>query len=348
MRFRSIVVVVAAFFLSTAWTVRTLSPLPGGLESSAYGINDRGQVVGAARNADGQWRAVFWDVGGAIAPIPATADKTCCESYAYEINESATVVGMTQSLDGRSRRAFLWKPGAPLAMELAFGRESHGHSINNFGDTVGWGYDIDWSQHALVWRGAGASVEDIGSLSPGFTEPRDVADGPVIVGFGQRLPISRPLRRAFLWVPGRRMRDLGTLGGDSSEAWGVSVGRWPDPTEETIYVVGHSEIVPGDMRTRAFVWHRGVMTELPTVKGCDFFEAHAINRNGDIVGLCRTSSGGPGRALLWSAGAVTVLNDLLPPGSGWDLRGAFDINERGEIVGSGTFGGVGRAFVLMP
>ena len=348
MKFKSILIVVAVFFLSTGWTIRNLGTLPGGLDSSAFGINDRGQIVGDARTADGAWRAVFWDAGGAIFPIPTTADKDCCESFAFEINEGATVVGIIQSADGRSRRAFLWKPGAPLATELQFGRESHGHSINNFGDTVGWGYELDWSQHALSWRGAGASVEDIGSLGGGFTEPRDVADGPVVVGYAHRPPVRRPFRRAFLWVTGGHMRDLGTLGGDNSEAFGVTVGRWPDPTEETIYVVGHSEIMPGEMTTRAFLWHRGVMTELPTVKGCDFYEARAINKNRDIVGRCGSSSGGASRALLWSGGAVHVLNDLLPPGSGWNLNTAFDINERGEIVGVGMFEGATRGFVMEP
>jgi len=45
---------------------------------------------------------------------------------------------------------------------------------------------------------------------------------------------------------------------------------------------------------------------------------------------------------------MTDLNDLLPPGSGWELTQAEDINEVGQIVGWGEIGGPTRGFLMTP
>jgi hypothetical protein len=42
------------------------------------------------------------------------------------------------------------------------------------------------------------------------------------------------------------------------------------------------------------------------------------------------------------------LNDLVGPGSGWELRAAEGINDRGAITGYGRYAGETRAFLLVP
>jgi hypothetical protein len=42
------------------------------------------------------------------------------------------------------------------------------------------------------------------------------------------------------------------------------------------------------------------------------------------------------------------LNSLLEPNSGWILRDAQGINEKGQIVGFGEFEGESRAYLLTP
>jgi hypothetical protein len=42
------------------------------------------------------------------------------------------------------------------------------------------------------------------------------------------------------------------------------------------------------------------------------------------------------------------LNTALPPDSGWELLYARDINNRGQITGTGFFNGGYRAYVLTP
>jgi probable HAF family extracellular repeat protein len=88
------------------------------------------------------------------------------------------------------------------------------------------------------------------------------------------------------------------------------------------------------------------MTDLGTLGG-SLGSANGINDEGDIVGMA-TLAGGQEHAFLYSNGAMRDLNDLIEPHPGWVLEEAHAINNRGQIVGEGTFGGQTRAFLLTP
>jgi probable HAF family extracellular repeat protein len=61
--------------------------------------------------------------------------------------------------------------------------------------------------------------------------------------------------------------------------------------------------------------------------------ASGINDSGQVIGSLSTSlSGGSTAAFLWENGVMTDLNTLIPPGSGWTLKSASDINNAGQIV----------------
>jgi probable HAF family extracellular repeat protein len=75
-------------------------------------------------------------------------------------------------------------------------------------------------------------------------------------------------------------------------------------------------------------------------------EATAINESEQIVGFSDTPAGTQ-HAFLWiSTYGIADLNDLIPPGSGWELIEAHGINSDGEIVGWGFHNGNKRAFLL--
>jgi probable HAF family extracellular repeat protein len=79
--------------------------------------------------------------------------------------------------------------------------------------------------------------------------------------------------------------------------------------------------------------------------------ALAVNNHGQIVGHAQcVASGGSLAGFLWRDGTMYNLNDLIPPGSGWDLIKATDINDAGQIVGFGLAPGGTylRAFLLDP
>ena len=80
--------------------------------------------------------------------------------------------------------------------------------------------------------------------------------------------------------PGYSVRDLGTLGGSYSYAFGIS----PDGD-----VVGASATAGQD---HAFLWRNGTMTDLGTLAGSDGSSAaRGVNRRGEVVGQSSTSDG---------------------------------------------------------
>ena len=53
-------------------------------------------------------------------------------------------------------------------------------------------------------------------------------------------------------------------------------------------------------------------------------------------------------ALLWQNGQMIDLNGCIPAGSGWVLTGASDINNQGQICGTGKHNGQQAGFLLTP
>ena len=170
--------------------------------------------------------------------------------------------------------------------------------------------------------------------------------------------------------------DLGSLGGDTSEARGINARS---------QVVGFSQTSSG--AKHAFAWENGLMRDLGTLGG-DYSTALRINDRGDIAGVSTDASGSL-RVVLWRNGLMQDLGpvefrDLAPPVAQrcpclsetglvawatpppglsramlWDGSQAIDlgtlggdgaspnaVNSRGQVVGaSNTLTGSGHAFV---
>ena len=128
-----------------------------------------------------------------------------------------------------------------------------------------------------------------------------------------------------------RVVDLGTLGGTSSAGWGINDRGW---------VSGVSSL-PGDAQSRAFLWRRGVMTDLGTLGGPNSWSYFPLNERGTVTGGAETSSLDPmgedfcglGTYLtclpvVWRNGSIAPL-PLLGGGNG----AAFGLNNRGQVAG---------------
>jgi probable HAF family extracellular repeat protein len=118
------------------------------------------------------------------------------------------------------------------------------------------------------------------------------------------------------------MHDLGTLGGDNSEAiWMNDSG----------VIVGSADLPTPDIHD-AVRWKHGQILDLGTVDGDACSRGRGINSTGQIVGGssdCHNFL----HAFVWEEGGPMLdLNTLIPPGSGLQLTNAININDRGEII----------------
>jgi probable HAF family extracellular repeat protein len=111
-------------------------------------------------------------------------------------------------------------------------------------------------------------------------------------------------------------------------------------------VVGFSGL-PGGGDAHAVAWDStGLLTDLGTLGGSAGV-AQGVNNAGQVVGTSNTPTTDL-RAFLYTGGAMTNLNDLLPASSPWLLDTAYGVNDKGQIVGGGYIGSEYHAFLLTP
>src|SRR5690606_4333670 len=139
--------------------------------------------------------------------------------------------------------------------------------------------------------------------------------------------------RAFRWAAQGGMQNLGTLGGDSSDAHG---------TNRHGAVTGRSSPAPGT--AHAFLWTAATgMRDLGTLPGDVHSIGFEVNDAGQVAGQSSDSSHSTFEAFLWDPttgmqGLGTVPND--------QSSGGFGLNAFGHVVGwSGERPNGGRAML---
>jgi probable HAF family extracellular repeat protein len=288
----------------------------GGNGSIALGLNNDGEITGAAANAIPDPFSLSPILGG-----PVLATQT---------------------------RAFLWRQEVMYDLGTLGGPDSFGLFVNNHGEVAGVSYTDGTPNdstglptlHPFLWENG--KMLDLGSLGGAFSVVNGLNDRGNVVGF---MTLSGDqFQHPYLWNHGTLI-DLGTLGGSNGEAHGIN-----DAGE----VVGVADL-PGGSHN-AFLWKEGAMTDLGNLgitsdaheinsKG-QVVGASRISFQGTEASAFLWEKGGP----------MIDLNTLIPANSPLHVVFAEHINDRGEIAGTGLPPGVpladidtrGHAFLLIP
>lgn len=301
------------------------------------------------------------------------------DSSAAGINNAGVVVGSYQTSAG-TIHGFRWTAGtfADLGAEPG-GADSWANAINDAGQIAGtadrqgggYGYPVRWSASGVITDlggsitnrlGVGNAIDPLGRVAGG-QRPADSEGSPIAILYdqaGNQTLLGNPPESlnaatginargqvvggspAFIWQAGSLtfLPGLPGVGGGQALAIndnGVAVGSVPTPA-----VAGGTD---------AAVWQNGALTDLGTIDGIAYSQANAVNAAGQIVGTsdpkCQPCVA-PRAWIRQPGGMLTALDTLIPAGSGWTLRSATGINDRGQVVGVGLHNGLTRAFLLTP
>lgn len=104
---------------------------------------------------------------------------------------------------------------------------------------------------------------------------------------------------------------------------------------------------PETGRIEAFVQEGGVRSMLGTLGG-SFSIARDLNNNGEVVGGSLTEGDENFHGFVYRNNRLYDLNELLEPGTGWELVQAVAINNHGEIIAIGSHTGQDHIVMLRP
>ena len=282
-----------------------LGTLPGGFESLGIYVNNAGQVIGFSTISTAPdpigfigfpTHTFIWKNGEKLDLGTLGGDDTFPGASCSDPPPGTVVGGSSTSVVPNPNTGlptvdpFLWQKGEMVDLGTLGGTNGFAQCVNNRLQIIG--------QSSVAANPAACDFPVLASVGPGC--------------------------HAFFWDKGV-MTDLGTLGGDNSEAiWLNDKG----------VVVGSADLAgPSGSQTHdAVVWINGKIRDLGTVPGDPCSRGRGLNIRGQVVGGssdCHNFL----HAFLWEDdGPMVDLNTLISPGSGVQLTNAFNINDRGEIL----------------
>ncbi|MGA1844320.1 MAG: DUF3466 family protein [bacterium] len=300
-----------AFIWDDTQGSRSLSTLGG--ESSAWDINDLGEVSGYSYTPEGHRHAVLWLDDGSIVDIGTLTNTTTLlrgeSSTAYEINNLSQVVGNAD--------------------------------IPNDDGTF-------TPYHGFLYDASGG-IRDLGTLTTGhpqwqngYSIAYDINNNSIAVGTAHDgswrfLP--------FIYDETTLMRTLYIDANHPDGEW------YAVAINDEGRIGGHVNTLAN--RSFPYVWNTvsSNPTRLAMPSGFPYGEIYGINESGQMVGIMWASDeeGAIEHAFVFDdEHGMRDLNDLIDPNAGWVLVFARDINDYGRIAGYGTLHGNNRGFILDP
>jgi probable HAF family extracellular repeat protein len=287
----------SSFMRAFRWTdstaMQNLDSLGAG-NSFAYGVSEDGTIVVGDASINGFIRAFRWTDSTSLVGL-ATLDFA--GSYAKGISANGSkIVGYAQNSFSQFR-AFLWSNITNQFLETLGGNRSVAFAISRDGDVM-VGESLNSSNQTRAFRinlDTSLTMVELGTLGGNSSVALSAGlDGSVIVGYST---LAGEQTRAFRWNFSDGMQDLGTLGGDWSQAYDVTKTNFGD------VVVGQSPDSSGQIH--AFIWKLGTMQDLNKIytsllsDGSLLTIANAITPDGRyIVGKGTNAATGRSEAFL--------------------------------------------------
>ena len=172
----------------------------GGTDSDAYGINAVGQIVGESYDSAGSIRAFLYE-NGAMRSLGTLGGDY---SVAADVSGNGQVAGMSLTA-ANDVHLFVYANGAMSdAGSSAPNMGLWAAAINDHADVVGmWVPPVGYAGYTGFLYRAGVLTE----LAPGYTEPADINNAGVVVGYAH----FGLEGHAFIWDANSGMQDVNTL-----------------------------------------------------------------------------------------------------------------------------------------
>jgi probable HAF family extracellular repeat protein len=199
-----------------------MGTLSGGTWSSAYGINNSGEVAGYGNTASGSFRGFTWTQGGGYSELGTFGGAN---SYAMAINDSGVAAGSAQT-GGGWMNAFITSGSQFIDLGTLGGMSSYAYGINDQGEVVGYS-SLSGTGGTDAFLYANGVMIDLNHLidTPGWvlTQAYAINSSGEIVGAG----MLNGVEHAFLLDYTAGYGDASP--GQSAQTRSTSTGAVPEP-----------------------------------------------------------------------------------------------------------------------
>jgi probable HAF family extracellular repeat protein len=330
----------------------------GGSFSQAFGVNNRGDVVGfGTTTGDASLHAFLWRDGLMTDLGILGAPDTLPYSIAVSINNSGKVVGNSEISvpdpfgenfcgDFLTCQPVVWESSGITSLPTLGGSNGVANNINEFGEVGGAAEnnipdptcvppEIFHFKPVLWKNGHAVELPTIGDDPDGFVV--GVNDRGEAIGFTLDCAFS-PGGHSVLWRYGKAL-DMNASGSDPAAE--------PSDINNQSQIAGTAFYEDGS--GLAMLWQNGATQVIGALPGHLESHGNAINNERQIVGQSCAPSGWPDCAVfLWDKGVMRDLNDLVSDSS-LTLVDSGKINDLGQIVGLAfTRSGELHAFLASP
>jgi len=351
------------------------SPLSGYANSTASGVNNKGEVVGICYNDILLSQAFLWTNGvfsalslpshnvtraGRIndnGDIIGVATITALQD-GYYVNSGSTLVHWNRNFPNTQFNPIAWPAGHyKNSFDFAYpsginqNNQAAGSTILNQswgdfwsnGNQIVYAGDLDQQVPAL-WDNGVMTILAPADLQPWdlfYGRAHDINDNGTIVGTMSRYSFIDSSRNASFTFISQSGGPAEPLPGPFFYPFRINNAG------DILCLSPEPDYLPS-------IYRNGTFIPLGTLdSGGGRLNPRSMNNSGQVVGDALNTVTGLYTAFLWQLDPVTGqstivdLNEAAAP-EGWHLNAGNQITDSGVIVGSGTFDGKERAFMLTP